>query len=170
MGIFSRLLFVAACSLLACFNLNSALAADGIYVVPVVSMKFRGAWNASLVYSARDIAFYNGSSWLSLAGNNKGNTPNASSAKWSMLVQKGSDGVDGARGATGPQGPAGPAVRTYAVCVQGGIDGCNCNGARELSKVKADGTGHCTATSDTGSCVAYGVAGKKSECCVCAPN
>lgn len=61
---------------------------------------WRASYNSSVNYAMRDAVGYNGSSYVSLAANNVGNTPGAGgSTQWALLAQA---------GATGLQGPAGP--------------------------------------------------------------
>jgi hypothetical protein len=82
--------------------------AEDFYVIPVVSMTFKGNWTADKTYNAKDVVFYNGSSWFSLAGNNKGHAPAVSPSYWTMLAQKGDTGATGPQGIQGIQGPLGP--------------------------------------------------------------
>jgi hypothetical protein len=80
---------------------------DGFYVITARSGTFKGAWSSTTVYSAKDIVFYNGSSWFSLLGQNQNKAPDANPTYWTMLAQKGDTGATGATGTTGPQGPKG---------------------------------------------------------------
>ncbi len=78
-----------------------AISDDGFFVIPVASMTFRGNWDVNADYNARDVVFYNGSSWFSLVGGNRGNTPDTSSAQWMILAQKGDRGPQGLPGSGG---------------------------------------------------------------------
>lgn len=163
-------------------SFDAAWAADNFYVIPFTATTFKENWSISQTYSAHDVVFYNGSSWFSLRGANKGNQPGQSPNDWTLLAQKGADGTngtngrDGATGATGPQGPVGPSVKTSAVCASAanGDGDCSCNKTL-VSKVKG---APCNATSETGSCVANGYSSTSGgitrqyygACCVCAPN
>ncbi|MHC1730016.1 MAG: hypothetical protein AB9866_29135 [Syntrophobacteraceae bacterium] len=132
------------CSVLFC---PLAVKADGdfyIISVPVTSMTFKGDWNSSKTYAAHDVVFYNGSSWFSLVGSNKGNVPDAAAGKWTMLAQKGDRGVQGpqgipgaagAVGAVGPEGPRGSRGATGATGAQGpeGTQGASINWRGEWS-------------------------------------
>ncbi len=65
---------------------------DGFYVISVGSMYFKGNWDVSKTYNARDVVFYDGSSWFSLAGNNRGNVPGdagTSPQKWTLAGPEG---------------------------------------------------------------------------------
>lgn len=76
-------------------------------------MIWTGVWSASQTYQPYDVVSYNGSSYISLSGNNTA-VP-TDTQHWSMLAQKGDQGAQGNQGpqgsvgATGPQGPPGPA-------------------------------------------------------------
>ncbi len=113
---------------LLCAVLSSAVPVysdDGFFVIPITSMQFRGNWDANTTYNAKDVVFYDGSSWFSLAGSNHGNVPQVNSTAWTMLAQKGDKGLKGdtgatgATGQTGPTGPAGPKGDTGTTGPQG---------------------------------------------------
>jgi hypothetical protein len=78
--------------------------AEDFYVIPVVSMTFKGDWNVDRVYNAKDVVFYNGSSWFSLVGSNKGHAPAVSPTYWTLLAKKGDTGATGPQGLQGAQG------------------------------------------------------------------
>jgi len=69
-------------------------------------------------YAAGDAVFFNGSSYIGLAGGNVGNTPTGG-APWALLAQQGSTGATGPTGPTGPTGGTGPTGPTGAQGVQG---------------------------------------------------
>ena len=95
-----RLLVLVGAMLFGAVGLGSAdrsWADDVFYVIAVSPGTFKGAWSSTTVYHAKDIVFYNGSSWFSLLGQNQNKAPNANSIYWTMLAQKGD---------TGPPGPS----------------------------------------------------------------
>ena len=65
---------------------------DGFYVIAVNSGTFKGAWSSTTVYSAKDIVFYNGSSWFSLRGQNQNKEPDASAHLLDPAGPKGEHG------------------------------------------------------------------------------
>ncbi len=67
-----------------------------------------GAYQSSTNYALHDAVNWQGSTWISMAAGNRGNTPDASPAAWALLAAQGSAGVTGAPGAQGLTGPAGP--------------------------------------------------------------
>src|SRR5205823_3282026 len=81
-------------------------------------ISFQGTWSNLTTYAAGDAVFFSGSSYISLAGGNIGNTPSGG-APWALLAQQGTtggvgptgpqgiQGIVGATGATGPQGAQG---------------------------------------------------------------
>ncbi len=69
---------------------------------------FTGAYSASTNYGVGAAVSYNGSSYLSVAAGNQGQTPGASPSFWQLLAQAGATGTAGAQGATGAQGSQGP--------------------------------------------------------------
>lgn len=88
----------------------------------------------------------------------------------------GAIGPTGATGPRGPAGPPGPPVRTVAICASGtrqNFGRCSCAPGSRLISSTASVTG-CTASSDTGSCSAFGFITGAVEfsgaCCVCAPS
>ncbi len=116
------------CSITIAFAYPAFSSDDGIFVIPVVSMNFRGNWNANTTYNAKDVVFYNGSSWFSMVGPNHGNIPDVYSTAWTLVAQKGDKGDagaggpkgdTGATGATGPAGPTGPKGDTGATGATG---------------------------------------------------
>jgi collagen type VII alpha len=80
-------------------------------------LAYRGAYGSSTNYGLNDGVVFGGSTYISLAGNNAGNSPDQSPAFWGLLAAQGSagtagtagtNGMNGPAGATGPAGPAGP--------------------------------------------------------------
>src|SRR5947207_10142186 len=78
-------------------------------------VSFQGSWSNLTTYAAGDAIFFSGSSYISLASGNVGNTPTGG-APWALLAQQGSaggtgptgpQGTQGIVGATGPTGPPG---------------------------------------------------------------
>lgn len=86
---FGALMFVVL------FSAAPVAAQGDFYVIPIVSMTFRGDWNIDTSYNAKDVVFYDGSSWFSLVGPNKGNVPSTPSTNWTMLARKGDKGDQG---------------------------------------------------------------------------
>ena len=70
-----------------------------------------GTWNNSTQYALNDAVGYNGSTYISLAANNTGNTPGNAPTEWSLVA---SAGATGSTGATGPAGPTGSQGATGA--------------------------------------------------------
>jgi hypothetical protein len=70
-------------------------------------LTFQNAWNVAISYKIADAVFYNGSSYISISGNNIGVTP-SNTFPWALLAQQGSTGAMGVLGLTGPAGTAGP--------------------------------------------------------------
>jgi hypothetical protein len=71
---------------------------------------YAGSYAADSVYSVNDMVSVGSEFYISLAANNKGNTPGASAAEWALVgAASGVAGPQGATGAAGPQGPEGPA-------------------------------------------------------------
>jgi len=76
-----------------------------------VGMVFLGSYSSTANYGLNDAVIYQGSSYISLAASNHGNTPGLNPAYWSMLAAQGATGAQGpagVAGATGAQGIAGP--------------------------------------------------------------
>jgi hypothetical protein len=78
---------------------------------------FRGAYLPVTNYDQGDAVSYQGSSYISIANGNQGNTPGSSPSAWSLLAAEGAagdtglpgvPGAAGPQGATGLQGPIGP--------------------------------------------------------------
>lgn len=96
-----------------------------------VGMMFRGSYSSVVNYGLNDVVSYQGSSYISMAASNDGNTPALSSAYWSVLAAQGGAGVQGAvgaTGATGAPGVAGPQGPPGAVGAAGTV-GMNYRGA-----------------------------------------
>ena len=74
---------------------------------------YTGAYSSVRPYGLNDAVSWAGSTYISIAGNNRGNTPDQSPAWWMVLV------ASGAAGATGPAGPVGAAGANGAVGPQG---------------------------------------------------
>ena len=100
-------------------------------------LNFIGPYSSSYGYSLGDGVSYNGASWVSLTGNNHGQTPDVSPSYWALLAAQGgtgstgaagSSGAVGATGAVGPAGSVGAAGSTGATGAQGAI-GINFRGS-----------------------------------------
>lgn len=92
-------------------------------------LNFTGPYSSVTSYAVGDVVSYSGSSYVSQAASNHGQTPNLSPGSWMLLASQGvpgaagpagpsgatgAQGTTGATGATGPQGPAGPTGATGA--------------------------------------------------------
>lgn len=82
-------------------------------------VSFQGTWQQANNYNLGDAVFYNGSSYISLVGNNTGNEPDTSLTQWALLAQQGGAGPQGQQGLTGEIGPQGPAGSAGATGPQG---------------------------------------------------
>ena len=65
---------------------------------------YQGTYVSATNYGLNDAVTYQGSSYISLAIANAGNTPGQSPAFWAVLAAQGTAGASGATGATGAQG------------------------------------------------------------------
>jgi collagen type VII alpha len=74
-------------------------------------VSFQGNWSNLITYGVGDAVFFSGSSYISLANSNVGNTPTGGSP-WALLAQQGTNGSTGVAGAIGPTGAAGPTGAT----------------------------------------------------------
>ena len=68
-------------------------------------MVYQGAYSAATNYALGDVVLWQGTSYTSLLGGNRGNTPGESPLQWGVLSPQ---GPTGATGVQGPQGVAGP--------------------------------------------------------------
>ena len=80
---------------------------------------YTGNYSASANYGLNDAVSYGGSTFVSVIGGNRGNTPDQSPGQWTVLAAKGAVGATGATGLTGPVGPQGPAGIAGATGAQG---------------------------------------------------
>ena len=98
-----------------------------------VGMTFLGTYSSTVNYAEGDGVIFNGSAYVSLLANNRGNTPAVSPSQWSLFATgspgatgaagpqglqglpgaPGVAGATGAQGAQGPVGPQGPAVANF---------------------------------------------------------
>lgn len=69
---------------------------------PAAVMNYQGLWSSLTTYPANAVVNYVGSSFLSLAAANRGNTPGLSPASWGLLAAAGQNGV-ASPGSTGQQ-------------------------------------------------------------------
>ncbi len=60
---------------------------------PAAVMNYQGLWSSLITYPANAVVTYAGSSYLSLAAGNKGNTPGLSAAVWGLLAAAGQNGT-----------------------------------------------------------------------------
>ncbi|HMH11836.1 MAG TPA: DNRLRE domain-containing protein [Edaphobacter sp.] len=82
---------------------------------------YRGGYLSGTNYVVNDVVTYQGSSYISLVGENVGYTPSLSASQWGVLAQSavGATGATGATGAAGSAGLMGPAGSTGATGVAG---------------------------------------------------
>ena len=78
-----------------------------------------GNYESSGNYARNDAVSWQGSTYISLAASNHGNTPDQSPQQWAVLAAQGPPGVDGAAGPAGPVGAAGAVGATGAAGAQG---------------------------------------------------
>ncbi len=85
-------------------------------------LTFEGDYSPVANYEVGDAVSFGGSSYVSLAAGNRGQTPGVSPGSWALLAAAGAAGAKGADGAAGPagvQGVAGPAGAQGAQGPQG---------------------------------------------------
>jgi hypothetical protein len=86
---------------------------------------YEGTYSSTTNYAVGDVVVFQGSSFVSLAGFNVGQTPGVSPVFWGVLTQQGPAGPTGAQGLPGPTGaagalgPVGPPGSTGAQGAQG---------------------------------------------------
>lgn len=68
---------------------------------------YRGGYSSATNYALGDVVLWQGASWASLVAANHGNTPDASTAQWGVLTQRGPQGSQGVQGLPGSAGPQG---------------------------------------------------------------
>ena len=85
---------------------------------------WKGPWSVATTYDLHDAVAFNGSSYVSLQGDNTNQTPGVATAYWDPLAREGAAGPTGATGdagiagptgVTGPQGGIGPTGATGPV-------------------------------------------------------
>jgi hypothetical protein len=87
-------------------------------------MQFLGAYSSTVNYALNDAVSYQGSSYISVAAGNLGNTPGTNASYWSVLAAQGAVGAQGpvgATGAAGVQGSVGPQGAPGAAGVAGAV-------------------------------------------------
>jgi hypothetical protein len=80
---------------------------------------YTGDYVSSTNYGLHDAVSYGGSTYVSLAAGNVGNTPGVSPGYWAVLAAQGPTGPAGATGSAGPQGPVGATGAMGATGPQG---------------------------------------------------
>lgn len=68
---------------------------------------YQGSYQSTTAYAQGAVVVLQGSSYISLLANNRGNTPSFSTSAWGILSAQGPEGVAGPTGATGTAGPQG---------------------------------------------------------------
>ena len=69
---------------------------------------FRNAFDTSVTYGVNDVVTYAGSTYVAIAKNQGGGTPDKDPSTWTLMAQQGAAGNPGATGPQGPIGPFGP--------------------------------------------------------------
>ena len=107
----------------------------------IAGLAYQGAYGSSVNYGLNDGVVYQGSSYISLAAGNVGNTPGLSPGQWGLLAAQGAVGPTGPAGATGAAGPAGAAGAAGTVGATGaaGRAGVVYRGAWDLGSSYAVG-------------------------------
>lgn len=94
---------------------NGATGATGTTGAP--GLVYQGSYSSTTSYNVGDVVLWNGASYTSLIGSNRGNTPGAVLGTWGVLTapgpagpqgNTGQTGLPGATGAVGPMGSVGP--------------------------------------------------------------
>lgn len=70
---------------------------------------WKGAWSSTTSYTFGDVVSYNGSSYVSNAGETTGDQPDISTFEWLLVASKGDTGATGDQGPAGADGATGPA-------------------------------------------------------------
>ncbi len=99
----------------------------------IAGLAYRGAYNSATNYGLNDGVVYGGSTYISLAASNAGNSPDVSPMQWSLLAAQGSPGVAGAAGSNGTNGAAGATGATGPQGVQGPAGAAGANGSAGLT-------------------------------------
>lgn len=88
-------------------------------------LAFRGAYDATVIYTLNDLVTYQGSTYLSTVATNVGNTPGVNPLFWTVLAQGGVGlvGPQGVAGVAGPTGPSGAAATVSVGTVATGAPG-----------------------------------------------
>lgn len=93
---------------------------QGIQGTPGLGITWRGEWSGSTTYAINNAVFWNGSTYISLAGSNTNHNPETDSGVgvsgtwWADVAIQGATGPQGVAGATGPTGATGAAGTTGA--------------------------------------------------------
>lgn len=86
-------------------GLNGVTGATGVTGTP--GLAYQGTYNSTTNYVLGDVVLWNGSSYASLLGSNRGNTPGAAPSTWGLLTAQGPAGAMGATGGVGATGATG---------------------------------------------------------------
>jgi Protein of unknown function (DUF1566) len=96
--------------MLACLALGSlgmALTSSTAQAVSVPVKNFRGTWNSTIAYHARDVVSYKTQRFIAQTAN-RNQSPPANPTIWYPLVAQAIPGETGASGPQGPEGATGP--------------------------------------------------------------
>lgn len=160
-----------------------AMALPGIVQTRTL-VAFTGSYSADTIYSLNDMVSQGVDFYISLAANNRGNTPASNAVEWARMGSgvgnTGAIGAAGSTGATGPEGPIGARGVVGATGLVGATGGTGTTGATGVAGVTgpqgaigANGavgpagamglTGLQGATGVAGSSAAVGVVGQVRE-------
>jgi len=98
----------------------------------VAGMAYRGGYVSTRNYGLNDAVSFGGTTYLSLAASNVGNSPEISTAMWGVFAAAGSSGANGSTGSAGAQGPPGIQGQAGAQGATGVTGAAGTNGAAGL--------------------------------------
>jgi hypothetical protein len=87
----------------------------------IAGLAWQGTYVSTYNYALNDAVAYNGSSYISLQGSNRGNAPDLSPSAWSLMAAQGLTGAIGPAGPSGTPGVAGTTGATGPAGTQGAI-------------------------------------------------
>ena len=99
----------------------------------IAGIAYRGTYSSGTKYGLNDGVLFAGSTYISLAASNAGNTPDVSPTFWAVLAAQGSAGAPGAAGANGTSGATGATGATGAQGPQGPAGAAGLNGSAGLT-------------------------------------
>lgn len=99
----------------------------------IAGLAYRGAYSSATNYGLDDGVVFDGSTYISLATKNAGNTPGASPSYWALLAAQGATGAAGTAGTNGSNGAAGATGAAGPQGIQGPAGAAGANGAAGLT-------------------------------------